>query len=192
MDTKMELKIIDYLRKFFIISSCLTPLLFFFPWEWKLVWAISWYLLFLVMIIRPLSDLFSNISILKKLVSLRKEIWIFVALTTIMHWVLLFKIMNAPLIESFFDFTWLTILNHMFFAKLWAIISFILLITSNIWSIKILKQKWKWIQRFAYLYFFAWWLHVFLIWKDHSIIALLLMITLIIIWLFAKYKKIQI
>lgn len=188
MNSNWKLHIINFLKKFFIILSCLTPLLFFFPQEFGIVWVISWYALVFVMLIRPVSNICPKISILKKLIPLRKEIWIFAAMTTIMHWLLVFKAYNMPLIVSFFDFTWLSITNHMFFAKLWVIIALILLITSNKWSVTILKQKWKWVQRFAYAYFFAAWIHIFLIWKWQSLWALVIMILLIIFWALAKCK----
>lgn len=117
---------------------------------------LSWWSVIFVMAIRPLSNLFPKLWILKKLVSLRKAFWILSSSIIVVNLV-------WPMILDYWKFTsyfssikwWI---YYPIISRISEITAIILLVTSNNFSQKNLGIWWKRIQRSSYLYFICWWI----------------------------------
>lgn len=119
-----------------------------------LLFAISWYTVVFVMFIRPLSDLFPTIWLLKKLIKFRKSLWIMSA--SIIVIMLLYKyVYNFDNFTNYFNINkWDSFYSIL--SRISELSALILLITSNNFSQKNLWVWWKRIQRSSYLYFISW------------------------------------
>jgi len=166
-------KINSILSKVFVISIPLiyilvkyldfydTKFLFWYGFEWFL-FHLSWYSLLFVMAIRPLADLqqtfLQNTKLynLRKLVIFRKAFWILSALiiVTIFVWK---YIDNPSNLQHFFN-PWRWDLFYPLIARVSEFSAIILLITSNLYSQKLLKKNWKKIQRLSYVFLISGWI----------------------------------
>ncbi|MDO8566076.1 MAG: hypothetical protein Q7S04_02745 [Candidatus Moranbacteria bacterium] len=119
------------------------------------LYTISFGAVFLVMLVRPLADIFTEQLWLRRLVILRKGLGILSA--SIIVGFMLSAIIAPESIysQSLFTVDFYSFDNYRFFAHIGDISGFILLITSNIFSQKLLKRNWKRIQRLSYVYFYA-------------------------------------
>jgi DMSO/TMAO reductase YedYZ heme-binding membrane subunit len=121
----------------------------------SLLFIVSFFTAFLVMAIRPLADIFPEFPILRKLVLFRKGVGILSASIIVGF---MFEKIIAPgstYLASIFSADYYSFNNYAIFAHLGDLSGFILLITSNKLSQKILKNNWKRIQRLSYVYFYA-------------------------------------
>lgn len=180
------------IRFLLLIIWLLIPILYFFWWIFwiskYLLWDISWYSVLILMAIRPLRDLFSNISFFWKILSIRKELWIISAM--VIFCALFEKFLLNPNIffQNYFLFENFFWSGKNFLARISEITWVILLATSNILSQKILKSFWKPVQKLSYLYFFWWWFYIYLIWKTEALYWMIF-ILIITILAFLKNKK---
>ncbi len=139
-----------------------------------ILWDIAWVSILLVMMIRPLSELFPQFPVLKKLIFLRKAFGILSATIVITNLVVngltrvdflsnyfsfanwSIDLIKIDFIWHYFYFPWFT--PSPFFARMSEVTAIILLATSNMWSMKKLWKNWKRIQKLTYLYFISGWL----------------------------------
>lgn len=180
--------------KYFLLSlSLISIIIFFFPSELYGEFGLySWILLIVVMMIRPLRDIFPKCKIFNFLLKFRRELWILVWIFAIIH-VIGFVIMMEY--ESIF---WLFTSWNTWDIKWWLfwwmialLISIPLLITSNWLSTKILWKNWKYLQRWAYLMFVLVAIHIYLIkWEIWPIFVITIWFILFSIS-FYKNKKIK-
>ena len=199
---KLNFDFIYWIQILLYIASWFVPLVLFYPQYWWFLWDISWYSVTILMLIRPLSDIFPKISFFKKLIVLRKWLWILSSSIVILAWFTnWFKInLDSSLFKNIFLFL-INIKNHFliyfnqwywtlswykFFWHIAELTWVVLLITSNSFSQKMLWKNWKLIQKSAYIYFFAWWIYIAQFWK---IEAIYLMLLVAIIWIIAEIKK---
>lgn len=120
-----------------------------------LFFNVSFATVFLVMIIRPLADIFDEMKWLRRLVILRKGLGILSA--SIIVGFAFEKIIapNSAYLATLFSADFFSFDKYAFFAHSGDISAFILLITSNRFSQKLLRNNWKRIQRLSYVYFYA-------------------------------------
>lgn len=155
------------------------------------LYMVSFGAVFLVMIIRPLADIFPGQLWLRRLVLLRKG----------------FGILSASIIVSFLlasiiapESTYLSSLfitadfysfdRYKFFAHIGDITGFILLITSNTFSQRLLKRNWKRIQKLSYVYFYAGGIYeIFALDSTFALYAVLIVTDLIILAWVAKIAR---
>lgn len=160
---------------------------FFFPDFFWFFWKIWWYLLCFILIIRPLNDLLPNKN-LNFLVNSRKELWIlcwtFVIAHTIWYF-LYFKINPIDILNK----NALSINWYLFWGFLWFLFMIPPFITSNKFSILLFKKVWKTIQRFTYLFFIAWAIHIIIVKPENKIEISIFTIILIILLLVSYFKK---
>lgn len=135
------------------------PLLIAFGNEYvkleSILYQLSFLAVFLVMLIRPLADIFPRVKVLRKLVFLRKGFGIFSA-SIIVGFVIGDIISpDSQYLASMFTAEYWSLENYMFFAHIGDITAFILLITSNNLSMMLLKRHWKQIQKLSYVYFYT-------------------------------------
>lgn len=127
-----------------------------FPDAWySLLYRISLASVFLVMVIRPLADLFPRVSWLRPLVILRKGFGVLSA--SIIVSFILSKIMvdgwsyfTAYATPEYWAFT-----KYFLFAHVGDVSAVLLLITSNKFSKRVMGPWWKRLQKLAYVYFYA-------------------------------------
>lgn len=147
-------------------------------------YQISFIAVFLVMIIRPLADIFSGQQWLRKLVFLRKGFGILSA--SIIVGFLFGKIIvpQSNYIASIFTLEYWSFTNFSFFAHVGDITGFILLVTSNNLSMILLKKNWKRIQKLAYVYFYAGGIYEFYALDSVFAFIAMIIVTLLVIFAF--------
>ena len=119
------------------------------------LYFISYAAVSFVMAIRPLADIFPKFHYLRMLVPLRKGFGILSA-SIIVSFILVKIITFGPeYLKDFLSAGYWNFSNYSFFAHLGDVTAVILLITSNIFSKKLLGKNWKRIQKLAYVYFYA-------------------------------------
>lgn len=121
----------------------------------SLLYKISFAAVFLVMLIRPLADIFRSQKWLRRLVYLRKSFGILSA--SIIVGFVIGDIISpeSQYIVSMFTKEYWSLDGYILFAHIGDITAFILLITSNNLSMMLLKKNWKRIQKLAYAYFYS-------------------------------------
>lgn len=179
---------------YYIIPLWLFITIIFLYASWWDLWHISiefWEtvikLLVIILFFKPLAQIFPKIRFFAKLLWLRKQIWIiifwfFIAhmlWTTIDSWIWL-------IIQEIYE----NILKSQY---LWwilgGIIIFLLGITSNNYSIKLLKKNWKHLHSLVYLWFLLTALHVYFItWGIEYLLAFFVYaICKILAWKWVKF-----
>jgi DMSO/TMAO reductase YedYZ heme-binding membrane subunit len=153
------------------------------------LYDISHIAVFLVMVIRPLADIFTKSTKIRPLVILRKGVGVLSA--SIIVSFLLAKIIVDPsgyfgslFTEQYWSFENLAILAHL--GDLSAIF---LIITSNNLSKRILGAWWKRIQRLSYVYFYASSLYVLFIFSDTTVLLSMIIVTVLTYVAYVKNKK---
>ncbi|EKE28163.1 MAG: hypothetical protein ACD_3C00086G0007 [uncultured bacterium (gcode 4)] len=186
---------IKYIKLILLLSSLAFILVFISPREtFKQFGTVSWLLLVLVMIIRPLNDIFSRNKLLSFIIKFRRELGILVWVFSIAHAIWAFsEIMYWENLNSSIDVLRNSILWDYELNYLWGIIAFLislpLLITSNSMATSILKTKWKILQRLSYFMFIFVGLHIFMIKWDTWPLYILWFWISIYIWAYIKNKR---
>jgi ferredoxin-NADP reductase/DMSO/TMAO reductase YedYZ heme-binding membrane subunit len=152
-----------------------------FLWDMSittLLFALSWYCVVFVMLIRPISDLIPKIWLLRKLLILRKSVGIF--WSSIIVTIFAFKYLAS--VENIYYYFEISNWNSLYpiLSRLSELTWILLLITSNNFSQVKLGQYWKPIQRTAYIYFIAGWLVAGQWWSWYYYHILILWIILFI------------
>ena len=157
------MKIINIIQNFFL-ASALTILALLPLWSafgnispaMQGVWYfVSFLAVTLVMLVRPLADIFINQKWLRKLVILRKGVGLLSASIVIAFVIGKLIIPDSSYLSSVFTKQYWSFRNYTIFAHLGDITGFILLVTSNNLSMVLMKKNWKRIQKLAYVYFYA-------------------------------------
>lgn len=175
-----ELPFISVLRSMIFYSSFAILLgLPFFHTGFRELGTQGWYVLIAVLLIRPIAELFPKIKLFTRLIPMRKELGILSAVLILAHSYGYFLDGGLSLFQEILRPQFWKASGHFFWGSIGAIVGAILLLTSNTFSVTLLKQWWKRIQRFAYLFFIFGAIHVMLIQpseipKWSIIIALLL------------------
>lgn len=119
------------------------------------LFMISFATVFLLMTVRPLADIFNEQLWIRRLVLLRKGFGILSASIIVGFMLSAIVAPNSTYFASFFTAKFWSLSTYAFFAHLGDVTGLILLVTSNIFSQKLLKQNWKRVQRLSYVYFYA-------------------------------------
>lgn len=165
MVTKTYFTFIAYVQQLllsfsFVLIIVLATVVAYFPEilagaPMEFLFKVSLCAAFLVLVIRPLADLFPRISWIRPLVILRKGFGVFSA--SIIVAFMLGNIMNdaGGYAASFFSLHHWSFDGYRILSPLADISACILLITSNTYSKRVLGPNWKRIQKLAYVYFYA-------------------------------------
>ncbi len=145
--------------------------------------SVAFYILLWLLFIKPLTLIFSDVRLFAKLLILRKQFWV------LMLWFFLGHSIWTVLSIWYADIILLIqaqgLKSYFFWGILAGIIIFLLWITSNIYSMKLLKKNWKRLHKLVYpallftalhIYFIAWdilpliitlmyWVAKFIAWK---------------------------
>lgn len=178
--------------KYFLLFLSLTSIIvYFYPQQlYGYFWLYSWILLIVVMVVRPLNDIFPKCKIFSILLKFRRELGILVWVFWIAHVIGFVKMMEYDsifwLITS--ENTW-DVKGGLFWGMLALLVTIPLLITSNWVFTKILWRNWKLLQRWAYLMFILVAIHIYLIkWEIWPIIVITVWFILYSV-AFIKNKK---
>ncbi len=191
---------LPFLQKVFIFLAIVPPVgIYFFPDDFRNIGTYGWYLLFSLLFLRPLGDIFPDIRFFRALLPLRKEGGILTASLVLSHVWGYFLSNDIPFFSSIFDAYIWDPTHHFFWGALGAIISFLLLITSNVLSLRILKVWWKRLHRLVYPFFFVGLIHIILIryfregaFFSHDVLETVIpAVVLLIVWILS-FQKFQI
>lgn len=145
----------------------------------------SWILLIIILIARPLNDLFHH-KLLVLILRYRKYLGIACGLFAFLH-VIFFLMATRGLTDFFSNGLYWRFDNFFGWGSLALILIFFPLITSNKYSQIRLKRYWKKIQQLSYPVFILVAIHVVLVKKELSV--LIPVIIWFILWLSAFLKK---
>lgn len=153
--------LVTWSQRLLLLGSILTPFMYFFPEYHDFFWDLSLWTVTILMCIRPLGNLFPKAGFYRWL-PLRKELGIFSASIVVAFAFFHYVIADFDFWNMYFSRHYWPIDKSIFWAHLGELTGFILLITSNNFSIRLLKRYWKPLQRLAYVYFFsgAWYVFV--------------------------------
>lgn len=168
--------------------SILVPIVaFFFIGLKGFLWDVSMIAVIILMLIRPINDIFSSLEFYK-LMPLRKNLGILSAMVVVSYGVIhYFNMGFSEFFSTYFSLAYWTFSGNLFWAHLGELTGFILLITSNTFSVRLLKRNWKRVQRLSYLYFFCGSWYVFSSFgKTYALIALIIVFEVSV---FAYFKK---
>jgi len=155
---------------------------------YSFLFALSLFAVFLVMSIRPLADLFPRVAWVRPLVILRKGFGVFSA--SIIVAIMFSRILvDAPAyLASFVSAAHWSLTGGAILAPLGDISAFILLVTSNKFSKRVLGANWKRVQKLAYLYFYAGALYEYLVLGQTFALAAAVIVTMLVLAAFAKNR----
>jgi len=169
-----------------------TSLFFKMPTLWMSgLFSASFIAVFLVMIIRPLSDIVKDWMFLKRLVILRKGLGILSASIIVGFMIARIVAPESTYLASFFSAHFFSFDNYSIFSNLGDLSGLILLITSNQFSQKLLKRNWKRIQKLSYVYFYSGALYEGLFLSSAFALYALMVVTnlVVIAWAIKIWRK---
>jgi DMSO/TMAO reductase YedYZ heme-binding membrane subunit len=151
------------------------------------LYGIAHVALFLVMLIRPLADIFRGNTWLRPLVILRKGMGVLSA-SIIVSFILSKVIIDGwSYFGTMFTGAYWSLLDLTLFAHLGDLSAIVLLITSNNLSKRLLGKHWKRIQRLSYVYFYA--SSFFVLFILHESVILFYMTAVTLATLFAWLRN---
>lgn len=177
-----------------LILLVLPPIVVFYPEiiageVTQLLYDISHFVLFFVMIVRPLADIFSGTNKIRPLVPLRKGFGVLSA-AIIVSFILAKIIMNPyGYFAAYGTLQYWSLTNFSVLAHLADVSAIILIITSNNLSKRILGPLWKKVQKLSYVYFYGSAAYVFFALGDTKMLALIFVVTALTLWAYIENKK---
>lgn len=161
---RQYMKAISFLQETLLVISiimlCSLPLLLvFYPSEMSAfispLFTTSLVLVTFVMSIRPLADLIDETKIIRPLVILRKGFGVLSASIIVSFIFSKIILGGSAYLQNYLTLSFWSFKNLSLLAHLGDITGFILLITSNSFSKRVLEKNWKRIQKLAYVYFYS-------------------------------------
>lgn len=192
---KLYFTSIKLLQQFFLgISICimiLLPLLLVFVPEELTeetilrIYDISHFSVFLVMLVRPLADIFIKNKWIRPLVILRKGVGVLAASIVVSF--IFAKLIIDPVgyLQAFGTLEYWSAQNFTLFAHLADISAVILLVTSNNLSKRLLGAWWKRVQKLSYVFFYGSALYVFLAFGNSLLLYSMIIITTVTVLAYA-------
>ena len=169
--------------------SIIVPFLaYFFIELTSILWDLALVSLIILMLIRPINDIFPNLEFYRYM-TLRKNLGILSAMIVVSFGVIHYVELGSfsEIINTYFSLGYWSFSGNLFFAHLGELTGFILLITSNTFSVRLLKRNWKKVQRLSYVYFFCGSWYVFSSFgKTYALIGIIVVFEMT---LFAYFKK---
>lgn len=156
------------------------------------LFSVSFAAVFLLMILRPLADIFNEQLWLRRLVILRKGLGILSASIIVGFMIDAVTTPGSTYIASLLTGKYFSLNNnYALFAHLGDITGIILLLTSNRLSQKYLRRYWKRIQRLSYVYFYAGGIYeAFALESQFALYAILLVTNLTVFaWVVKIWRK---
>ncbi|HCW32734.1 MAG: hypothetical protein UT55_C0030G0004 [Candidatus Peregrinibacteria bacterium GW2011_GWE2_39_6] len=166
----------------FWVGISLPFLIFLRPLEWRDFGEWGWQILVGVMLIRPLADIFTEIKLLRSLVLLRREFGIFSALMLLGHFWGFSAAQNLSVFKVAGDGQYWNFNTYLAWGLLGLSFSLPVLLTSNKFSMILLKRGWKWVQKLSYLFFLCGGIHVTLMGRG----GVVPIVIVAVLWILAE------
>ena len=149
------------------------------------LYATAHFILFLVMLVRPLADILRGATWLRPLVILRKGFGVLSASIVVSFILAKIMIDASGYFSSFATAEYWSLANLALLAHLADISAILLLVTSNKLSKQVLGKNWKRIQRLSYVYFYASAIYVVFILGESHVMVYLIIVTIftVLAWL---------
>ncbi|EKD30039.1 MAG: hypothetical protein ACD_78C00176G0001 [uncultured bacterium (gcode 4)] len=180
-----EIPYFNVLKNILRFVPFLWILILLYPKYYVEIWDLGWYCLLFIVFSRPLSDVLPKLGILKKFVALRKEIWIISWIFIVAHWLWFFLASKISVFTGLSSGDYYNLTNLFGWGMIGMYIGIILTITSNKFSKKLLGRNWKRLQRFTYLFFIFWAIHI-AFFDPEKILPLLMVVGLwAVLWILA-------
>ena len=174
-----------YIRKCALFLWIIPIIAYFFtPIQARDLGETAWGLLIAIMLIRPLADILPGFGILRALVVLRKEAGLLCAAMILIHGYSLLP-NGVSGIFAVKNWGWN---NAMTWGIIGAVIALLLFITSNNFSMRLMKVWWKRTQRLSYLLFLFAGIHIALIKPWDRFEAITPVIIVMTLWFMAHFK----
>ena len=165
-----------------IVLACLPLTLLLLP-QWFSdtiyfwLYAVSHAALFLVMVVRPLADIFRSVTWIRPLVILRKGMGVLSA--SIIVSFIIAKVVAGPssYVSSMFTIDYWSLQHLALLAHMADVSAVLLLVTSNNLSKRLLGKNWKRIQRLSYVYFYGSALYVLFILNESLVLYYMVIVT---------------
>lgn len=180
-----EIPYAQAIRRMIFFSAFAVPL--GLPWlnsGFRELGSIGWALLIALMFVRPLSDLFPQVGLLKALVPWRKEVGILSGILLLAHAYGYFLDGKLSITEELGQASYWALDSHFMWATVGMAAGTIVLVISNKFSMRMLGLWWKRIQQLAYLFFFGGAIHIYLINGKEEILAIAVAVA--ILWVLAR------
>ncbi len=184
-----------------ILFSSAVPIIgiIFLASDYRNLGAASWGVLLVIVFLRPLGDIFVDFKIFRAMLSLRKELGILCGSLGVSHGIGYFLDSKIPVLQWFVGSELWDMSKYYFWGILGFFMATILTLTSNIFSVKILKKYWKKLHKITYAFVFVVVIHIVLIraekagsfWDFDVWGDILLVFGLFILW-FLSIMKVQI
>ena len=196
---KIYLTFIKYIQEIFLaisisIMAILPIVLVFYPDTISTainqnLYLISHIVLFFVMMVRPLADIFTETKWIRPLVILRKGTGVLSASIIIAF--ILAKLITDPITYFANMGTWAywSMTDYAVLAHMADISAILLIITSNNLSKKIMGSGWKILQKLSYVYFFGSSLYVYLLYGNVELVVAMTMVSTVTFIAFIKNKE---
>jgi DMSO/TMAO reductase YedYZ heme-binding membrane subunit len=133
--------------------------------EYRGYGSLAFFFLILIMVVRPLTELFPNIVFFKKLMGIRRGIGITMGMAALTHGIGFFYQYPSQVGQSYIwspTGIYLYGIIALFFTIL-------LLVTSNNISVRFMGRKWKWLHKTVIILFYATCIHVALIGRNEAV-----------------------
>ncbi|HEY5588660.1 MAG TPA: hypothetical protein VIK86_06870 [Candidatus Paceibacterota bacterium] len=153
------------------------------------LYLISHYLLLFVMIIRPLSDIFTKAIWIRPLVILRKGAGVLSASIVVSFILAKLMVDPASYFGSMATFKYWSLENYALFAHFADLSAVILIVTSNNLSKRIFGNWWKKIQKLSYVYFYGSVIYLFFNYGGIDLLISLILVTMLTYIAYIKNKK---
>ena len=180
-----------------LLFSAITPIvgIFFFSDSYRELGEICFNLLIAILAIRPLGDIFPGLRIFRGLLPFRKEAGILCGSLGVAHGIGYFLVNNLSFSDIFSSYLY-DPSRHFLWGIIAVVIAFLLAITSNLFSMRLLRRNWKRLHRLVYVFFFVTVAHIVLIrmsyegifWSQPVLEVFLPAIFLLVLWLFSALK----
>ncbi len=140
------------------------------------IYAIAHGAVLFVMVIRPLADILTPLKFIRPLVILRKGVGVFSASLVISFTFAKIIVDPVGFASTVATLPYWSLEGYALLAHLADWSAFLLLITSNNFSKRILGSWWKRIQRLSYVYFFASALYVYIMYTNIHVLYYMLIV----------------
>lgn len=173
LKTPLANRLFKYLSNVLTYGSFLIPVIYLVVWtshgnEYRGYGVIAFFFLILIMIIRPLADLFPNIVLFKKLLTIRRGMGIAMGMSWLTHGLGFFYQYPSEIGQSYI---W-SPTGMLVYGLIALFFTILLLLTSNNISVRVMGKKWKWLHKTVIILFYATCIHVALIGRREAIFQL--------------------
>jgi len=190
---------VPLIKKIFLFLSVASVAgIFLFPEDYRNAGQLSWSLLVILLAVRPFAEVFPRFRFFRGLLPLRKEAGILCGALALAHVWGFFFLNVISIFSGFFDAYIWDYRQHFFWGMIGFLCAMLLLVTSNIFSIRLLKRWWKRLHRLAYPFIFVVAIHIAMIRAAREggisteVISSILPIFLVIIIWIASLMKLRI